>query len=80
LIPSTPNDDGPATTVVEVDPATLPVDYEIGFGFFYRYLYRLPASVELSMARENWLGIAGLTENGDYGTFANPGDRKLTCF
>jgi hypothetical protein len=79
LIPTTPFDDIPAA-VVEIDPSTLGADYEIGFGFYYRYLYRLPSRVELSFARENWLGVAGLTENGDYGTFANPGDRKLTVF
>jgi hypothetical protein len=43
-------------------------------------MFRLPVRVELSLARENWLGVAGLTENGDYGTFTNPGDRALTVF
>jgi hypothetical protein len=79
LIPTTPFDDGPAA-VVEIDPSTLPADYEIGFGFYYRYMYRLPARVELSLARENWLGVAGISENGDYGTFSNAGDRALTVF
>jgi hypothetical protein len=55
-------------------------DYEIGFGFYYRYMFRMPETVELSFARENWLGLAGLTENGDYGTNTNAGDRSLTVF
>jgi hypothetical protein len=55
-------------------------DYELGFGFYYRYMFRLPGRVELELARENWLGIAGITENGDYGMFSNAGDRKLTAF
>jgi hypothetical protein len=44
-------------------------NYELGFGFYYRYLFRMPERVELSLARENWLGIAGFSENGDYGKF-----------
>jgi hypothetical protein len=44
-------------------------NYELGFGFYYRYLFRMPERVELSLSRENWLGIAGFSENGDYGKF-----------
>lgn len=79
MIPTSPNDSGPALEV-DIDISTFGDDYEIGYGFYYRYLYRLPGRVELSLARENWLGIAGLTENGDYGTFENAGDRYLTVF
>jgi hypothetical protein len=58
----------------------MPNDYELGFGFYYRYMFRLPGRVELELARENWLGIAGFSENGDYGMFNEAGDRKLTVF
>jgi hypothetical protein len=68
LIPVTPSDDKPAAEI-DIDVTTLGADYEIGYGFYYRSLFRMPSRVELSLARENWLGIAGLTENGDYGTF-----------
>jgi hypothetical protein len=40
----------------------------------------MPERVELETIRENWLGIAGITENGDYGTYASAGDRALTVF
>lgn len=43
-------------------------------------MFRLPARVELELAREEWLGIAGVSENGDYGTFGAAGDRCLTVF
>jgi len=43
-------------------------------------MFRNPDRIELSVPRENWLGIAGLTESGDYGSDANAGDRKLTVF
>jgi hypothetical protein len=79
LIPTTPTDPNPAFEVT-VDPTTLPSDYEIGYGFYYRYLFRLPSRVELGLSRENWLGICGLSETGDFGTFSNPGDRALTVF
>jgi len=67
LIPSTPDDTDP--TIIDIDPNTLEDNYEIGFGFFYRYLFRMPKRVEINVARENWLGIAGITEKGDYGNF-----------
>jgi hypothetical protein len=79
LIPTSPSDNTPAA-VIDIDPSTLDNAYEIGFGFYYRYLFRLPGRVELDLARNNWLGIAGMTENGDYGTFNNAGDRTLTVF
>jgi hypothetical protein len=43
-------------------------------------MFRLPERVELTFARENWLGIAGISENGDFGTSENAGDRALTVF
>jgi hypothetical protein len=43
-------------------------------------MFRLPGRVELELARNNWLGIAGLTENGDFGTSEYAGDRKLSVF
>jgi hypothetical protein len=43
-------------------------------------MMRLPGRVELSFARENWLGIAGMSENGDFGTSDAAGDRALTVF
>ena len=43
-------------------------------------MFRLPGRVELELARQNWLGIAGLSENGDYGSYANAGDRALSVF
>lgn len=79
MIPTTPTNSTPAAEV-EVDPTTLPDDYEIGFGFYYRYLHRLPVRVEISVPRNNWLGVAGVSENGDYGTFGDAGDRGLTVF
>jgi len=43
-------------------------------------MYRLPGRVELDLARNNWLGIAGFSENGDYGQYQAAGDRALTVF
>jgi hypothetical protein len=43
-------------------------------------LFRLPIRVETQLPRDNWLGIAGLSENGDYGDDSNPGDRALSVF
>jgi hypothetical protein len=79
LIPTYPSNPTPAATI-EVDVDSLPVNYQIGFGFYYRYLYRLPERVELDLARKEWLGIAGFSENGDFGKFDNAGDRALTVF
>lgn len=62
LIPVETYDETPAVEI-EIDPETLDDDYEIGYGFWYKYLLRLPSRVELDSARENWLGIAGLTED-----------------
>jgi hypothetical protein len=41
---------------------------------------RMPSRVELETLRESWLGIAGITENGDFGTYESAGDRALTVF
>jgi len=43
-------------------------------------MFRLPGRVELEFARSNWLGIAGISENGDFGTSESAGDRALTVF
>jgi hypothetical protein len=43
-------------------------------------MFRLPGRVELSFARENWLGLAGISENGDFGPSEADGDRALTVF
>jgi hypothetical protein len=79
LIPVTPYNE---TAVVEVpiDPRSLSKNYEIGYGFYYRFMWRLPERIELSLSREKWLGIAGLSENGDYGKIENHGDRVLSMF
>jgi hypothetical protein len=79
VIPTTPYDTVPCA-VIEIDPSTLAEDYEIGIGFYYQFMLRNPDRVELSLPRENWLGIAGLSENGDYGSDATLGDRKLSIF
>jgi len=79
LIPVESSDPNPPV-VVEIDPDTLSDDYSIGFGFWYKFLFRLPSRVELDLPRDNWLGIAGLTENDDYGASGAPGDRKLSIF
>jgi hypothetical protein len=79
LIESKPDDDKPAIELkVPVTPTKS--GYEIGFGFYYRYMFKLPAKVDLDLARKNWLGIAGMSENGDYGTFSEAGDRCLSVF
>jgi hypothetical protein len=79
LIPCTPSQEEPAARI-DIDTSDLDLYYEIGFGFYYRYLYRLPERVELDLARNNWLGIAGFSENGDFGQFNEAGDRALTVF
>jgi hypothetical protein len=79
LIPTNPTNSTPAVTI-DVDPTTLPPNYEIGYGFYYRYLFRLPDRVEVQLSREKWLGVGGVSENGDYGTFSTAGDRALTVF
>jgi hypothetical protein len=76
LVPSTPSMDAPAA-VVTIDPNTLADNYEIGFGFYYRYLFRNPERVEFSLARDNYLGIAGISENGDYTKSEKAGDKVL---
>jgi len=43
-------------------------------------MFRLPARVELAFARENWLGLAGISETGDYGSMEKEGDRALSVF
>lgn len=79
LIPVESYDDIPPVQV-DIDPSTLSDDYEIGFGFYYKFLSRLPSRVEVGLPRENWLGIAGITETGDYGNSEHAGDRVLSCF
>jgi hypothetical protein len=32
-------------------------------------MLRLPERIELELPRKNWLGIAGISENGDFGPF-----------
>jgi hypothetical protein len=80
LIPTTPTDDEPAIKIDLDKELCDGEDYEIGFGFYYRFLYRLPERIELSLPRENYLGIAGISENGNYGSDAAAGDRVLTVF
>jgi len=72
-------DDEPAVQI-DIDPSTLDDDYEIGFGFYYKFLFRLPKRIELDLPREEWLGIAGMTETGDYAADDAPGDRNLSSF
>jgi hypothetical protein len=79
LIPVESHDEDPALEV-EIDKDSLSDDYQIGYGFWYKFLFRLPSRVENSLPRENWLGIAGLTEGNDYGSTNAPGDRKLVVF
>jgi hypothetical protein len=79
LIPVESYEADPAVSV-EIDITSLTDDYTIGFGFYYKFLFRLPSRVEVSLPRENWLGIAGLTETGDYGASDAPGDRTLSIF
>jgi hypothetical protein len=79
LIPVESNEEEPALEV-DIDPESLSENYQIGYGFWYKFLFRLPSRVELESPRENWLGIAGLTEDYDYGASENPGDRKLAVF
>lgn len=79
LIPVETNDSEPALEV-EIDPESLSDDYTIGYGFWYKFLFRLPSRIELEVPRENWLGIAGLTEGTDYGSTEEAGDRKLVVF
>lgn len=79
MIPCHSHQNEPAA-VIDVDVSSLDDNYEIGFGFYYRYLHRLPERVELDLARSNWLGIAGFSENGDFGQYNNAGDRALTVF
>lgn len=79
MIPVTPYNET-AVVEVEIDPTSLAKNYEIGYGFYYRAMWRLPERIELSLTREKWLGIAGLSENGDYGKIANHGDRVLSMF
>jgi len=40
----------------------------------------MPSRVELSLPRNEWLGIAGISENGDYGSSEEYGDRVLSLF
>lgn len=79
LIPVETNDENPAVKI-EINTEDLADNYQIGYGFWYKYLFRLPSRVELESARENWLGIAGLTEHSDYGSSENAGDRSLAVF
>jgi hypothetical protein len=51
LIPTYPSNPEPAARI-DVDVNSLPVNYELGFGFYYRYLHRLPERVELDLARK----------------------------
>jgi hypothetical protein len=51
LIPTYPSNPEPAARI-DIDVNSLPVNYEIGFGFYYRYLYRMPERVELDLARK----------------------------
>lgn len=53
LIPVETYDENPAVEI-EIDPDTLDDEYEIGYGFWYKYLLRLPSRVELSSPRLNW--------------------------
>lgn len=77
LIPVTPSDEEPVARV-DIDVNTLPEHYELGFGFYYRYLFRLPERVDFTLARQNWLAIAGISENGDYIKAEKAGDRVLS--
>jgi len=71
--------DEPAVQI-DIDPTTLDDDYEIGFGFYYKFLFRLPERIELDLPRNEWLGIAGMTETGDYAADDQAGDRALSVF
>jgi hypothetical protein len=79
LIEVTVYDEAPRVEI-NIDPSTLADDYEIGFGFYYKFMFRLPVRIEEDFPRGSWLGIAGLSENGDYGADSAAGDRVISMF
>jgi hypothetical protein len=65
------------SSLTDIDPFTLSDHYSIGFGFYYKFLLSLPARVEQYASKEDWLGIAGLSETVDYGNDDTEWDRAL---
>lgn len=52
---------------------------EYSFSFYFRYSHFVPEARGVSWQRGNWLGIAGITETGDYSP-TGWGDRALALF
>lgn len=53
---------------------------EYGFGGWVRFQYRVPIYLPISVARNNWLSMAGISENGDWTQQQEAGDRALAVF
>jgi len=73
------NGDAPQVSV-EVPDNHIGDVTEYGFGYWFRFQYRYPAYLPINTARNNFLAMAGVTENDDWTDSTNCGDRALAVY
>jgi hypothetical protein len=53
---------------------------EYSFGYWFRFHYRIPTYLPINIARNNFLAMAGVTENDDWTDNSECGDRALAIY
>lgn len=53
---------------------------EYGFGLWFRFQYRIPERLDINVARNSFLALAGISENGDWTQSQECGDRSLAVY
>lgn len=73
--------DGPNPQVeVDVPDNQLGDVTEYSFGYWFRFHYRIPTYLPINTARNNFLAMAGVTENNDWSDTSECGDRALAVY
>ena len=65
---------------VRVPDSIVPDVTEYGFGFWFRFHFRIPERLDINTARNNFLAMAGVTENNDWTNSQECGDKALSIY
>lgn len=53
---------------------------EYSYGYWFRFQYRIPETLDINVARNSFLAMAGVSENNDWTITQNCGDRALATY
>jgi len=73
------SDDTPEVEV-QVPDNIVPDVTEYAYGFWFRFQYRIPQRLDIQIARNSYLAVAGVSENDGWSQASNPGDRALATY